>query len=187
LPRNAPDEPEASRGWWRDHATVLAVAGLLLTLIFNTIGVWAQFVQARRDTDQARETRLYTQIGVLTQLGNELRSTQRLIDGSKLLKLFCDPDYHGSDLSRAAEAVLREGLGVYDFMAWLFNNEYIPRDVLPNWAPRMIGAAQMGAVLTSKQELSADFPQLDAFYRDADRKLWPPDPCPQVPPGTDGP
>jgi hypothetical protein len=172
-------------------ATVVAVLGLLVTLIFNTVAVWGQLEQAEKDAEQARldarraeESRLYTQIGVLTQLATEARSSQRVIERSALPALRCRDKYHGSDMRPADEAALREALGVYDFMAWLFNDGYMPSDgALPIWAPRMIDAARMGEKLTSTKELRADFPQLERFYRRASRSLWPPRPCPERPPG----
>jgi hypothetical protein len=173
-------------------ATLVAVLGLLVTLIFNTIAVWGQLDQAQDDARQARieadradEARLYTQIGVLTQLADAARSTERVINDSRLPALRCDPNYQGaSDIKPADEAALREALGVYDFMAWLFNQGYMPsREALPIWAPRMIGAAQMGTILTSKEELRVDFPQLAGFYERADKRYYPPDPCPHLPSG----
>ena len=164
-------------------ATVVAVLGLLVTLIFNTVAVWRQLEQSRLEARRAEESRLYTQIGVLTQLASEARSSQRVIDRSALPELRCRRNYHGNDMLPADEAALREALGVYDFMAWLFNDGYMPADgVLPIWAPRMIDAARMGEKLTSATELRADFPQLERFYRNASRKLWPPRPCPERPP-----
>jgi hypothetical protein len=171
-------------------ATLVAVLGLLITLMFNTIGVWGQLDQARKDAEQARleaeraqESRLYTQIGVLTQLATAARSSQRVIDRSALGHLRCDPKYHGSDIGRSNEAALREALGVYDFMAWLFNQGYMPSDeTLTVWAPRMIDAAQMGETLTSAQELRTGFPQLARFYERAPQRLWPPGACPTPPP-----
>ena len=170
-------------------ATLVAVVGLLITLIFNTLGVWGQLEQAQTDARQAKEeakraaeSRLYTQIGVLTQLAGAARSSQRAIDRSRLAELRCDPKYHGSDIPRSDEAALREALGVYDFMAWLFNQNHLPSDeTLAIWAPRMIDAAKMGETLTSKEELRTAFPQLASFYRHADKRLWPPGACPQHP------
>jgi hypothetical protein len=187
--RPARERTPGRREWWRDVATLVGVLGLLITLIFNTVGVWGQLRQAEQDAEQAKidaeraeESRLYTQIGVLTQLATEARSSQRVIDRSRLPELRCTPGYNGSDMKRPEEAALREGLGVYDFMAWLFNSGYTPsEDVLQVWAPRMIDAARMGEVLTSRQELKTDFPQLAGFYAGADRDLFPPDPCPRNP------
>ena len=186
----APDPAPDRRKWWRDVATVVAVLGLLVTLIFNTVGVWAQLDQDREDAARAKveerraeEARLYTQIGVLTQLAGAARSSQRVIDRSRLPDLRCDPGYHGSDLRPKDAADLREALGVYDFMAWLFNEGYLPADkALPIWAPRLIDAAQMGETLRSAKELRSDFPQLAGFYAHADRSLWPPRACPKPPP-----
>jgi hypothetical protein len=190
----APDQAPDRRKWWRDVATVVAVLGLLLTLIFNTVGVWGQLDQAQEDAARAKEevrraeeARLYTQIGVLTQLAGAARSSQRVIDRSRLPALRCDPGYHGSDIRPRDEAELREALGVYDFMAWLFNERYLPSDeALSMWAPRLIDAAKMGERLTSAKELRTDFPQLADFYAHADRSLWPPEACPKAPPGARG-
>ncbi len=172
-------------------ATVVAVLGLLVTLVFNTVGVWGQLEQAEEDAKQAKleaeraeESRLYTQIGVLTQLARDARASQLVLDRSRLTELLCEPGYHGSDIPVAEEAALREALGVYDHMAWLFNAGYMPADEARSiWAPRVIGAAQMAEKLTSPSEVQVDFPQLAEFYRGADREDQPPAPCPQPPPG----
>jgi hypothetical protein len=176
-------------------ATLVAVLGLLITLIFNTVGVWGQLEQAEKDAKQAKleatrahESRLYTQIGVLTQLARDARASQRVIDETMALpNLRCRADYHGSDIGFRDEAILREALAVYDFMAWLFNDGYMPSQAtMPIWAPRMVGAAQLGEKLTSLPELRADFPQLAKFYAKVDKKYAPPSPCPRKPPDPGG-
>jgi hypothetical protein len=179
------------RRWWRDVATVVAIAGLLLTLLFNTIGVWRQLEQAQQDAEQARleavraaEARTYTQIGVLTQLSTEARASQRAVDSSDLVALHCRRDYRRSDISRREEVALRQALGVYDFMSWLSNAGHMPSDdALAAWEPRMIEAARMGRRLLSPAELSSGFPQLAVFYRRADKDRFPLA-CPQLPPGA---
>jgi hypothetical protein len=191
VPSPAGEGASTRRPWWREVPTLVAVLALLVTLLFNTFAACGQLEQAEKDAEQATleaeradESRLYTQIGVLTQLARDARASQLVIDRSPLPRLLCKRGYHGSDPSVAAEAALREALGVYDHMAWLFNDGYLPADeALSIWQPRMLGAAQMARRLTSASEVNVAFPQLAEFYRGATKKEVPPLPCPQAPPG----
>lgn len=154
--------------------------GLFVTLVFNTIAVRGQLEQSRRDAEQAAETRRYTQIGVLTQIAAEARASDRAIESGQLPALRCKEDYILSDLRVADEAALREVLGVYDYLAWLFNEGHVglAREV---WAPRMIDVSQLGAKLLSNEELAVNWPQLARFRAEADWHDWPRDRCPVAP------
>jgi hypothetical protein len=107
---------------------VLAVIRLLVTLIFNTVGVWAQWKQIKDNGRRDAESRLYTQIGVLTQLARDARSSERSIEFSNLPQLQCKESYTISDLTDEDYAAMAESFGVYDFMAWLFNEKLVVLD-----------------------------------------------------------
>lgn len=148
--------------------------------MFNTIAVRGQLEQSHRDADQAAETRRYTQIGVLTQLAAEARTSDRAIESGRLPALRCKEDFIVSDLGIADEAALREALGVYDYLAWLFNEGHVglARAV---WAPRMIDVAQLGTKLLSDREVKLNWPELARFRETADWQDWPVDRCPMAP------
>ena len=160
------------RPWWRQPATLVAVLGLLVTLVFNTVGVWAQFVQSRRDTTQAKESKAFTEIGVLTQLASEARMSERAINSGRILDLYCQARPSLSDLSVSDHAALRASLGVYDYMAWLFNEHRLDlASALALWGPRIVAADKLGAKLYHGGTMSTDWPQLTLFRRHADRSL----------------
>jgi hypothetical protein len=166
------------KAWWRDVATVLGVLGLLITLIFNTLGVWEQLAQSRRDAKQAAETRRHTQIGVLTQLASEARTSERVITSSRLPDLRCDSNYRVSDLTPADYAALDDALGVYDYMAWLFNARHLTqRSARQLWAPRIIDAAELGGKLLSPRDVKLNWPELWRFQSEAPREFRPPNRC----------
>ncbi len=170
--------------WWRDVATLVGVLGLLVTLVFNTIAVRGQLDQARRDADRAVETRRYTEIGVLTQLASEARASDRVIESGRLLDLRCDTDFTFSKLKRRDEAALRQALGVYDYMAWLFNEGDIALSTARRlWGPRVIDAADLGSKLLSKREVEDRWPELWRFAAHAEPSLRPAPRCAIAPPG----
>jgi hypothetical protein len=154
-----------------------------VTLVFNTIAVRGQLDQARRDADQAAETRRFTEIGVLTQLASEARASERVIESTKMADLRCDADATYSDLKPHDEAALRQALGVYDYMAWLFNEGDIALSSARQlWGPRVIDAADLGSKLLSKREVKDRWPELWRFALAAEDSLRPPARCALRPP-----
>ena len=92
--------------------TVLTILGLGITLVFNTLGV--------RDTaHQQTETKRATQLSLFTQLDQELngsvRSLQSLLGSYDVSK----------PLTRAQRNVLHRAEDDLNYMAWLFNNDYL--------------------------------------------------------------
>jgi hypothetical protein len=146
---------------------IIAVLGLVVTLLFNTVGVWAQYAQSRTDAKRALETRRFTEIGMLTQLSSEARASQRAISTSNLVRLSCQKNPNHSRFAASPDdAALEQALGVYDFMAWLFNSgELDMPSARAMWGPRLDEAARMARTLKSQQELDAEWPQLAAFAR----------------------
>lgn len=169
----APD----GRPWWREPPVALAGLSLLVTMLFNTVGVWAQFVQSRTDADRAVESRRYTQIGMLTQLSAEARASERVIVSSNLPSLRCKKNPNSSQLEPSDVASLHQALGVYDFMAWLFNTGQLDlASARLMWGPRLVDSAEMAGKLLSPEELQNLWPQLAKFQATA--KVRAPNYCP---------
>ena len=166
-----------AKPWWREPPVAVATLGLLVTLVFNTVGVWAQFVQSRVDANRAAESRRFTQIGMLTQLSAEARDSERIIVSSNLPALRCAKQPNASAPKASDVAALRQALGVYDFMAWLFNTSQLD---MPSarlmWGPRLIDAAEMASKILSPEELQNLWPQLAKFQATAHIRA--PDYCP---------
>lgn len=106
----------------RDIATLVAVAGLLVTMIFNTIGVWQQVDQAKRASDQAHQTRVDTQVQLVTQLNAFSADAEREVVAAGVDERRCEPDFQATPVQRAAVA---RAARYYDFLAWLFNQRQV--------------------------------------------------------------
>lgn len=175
----APDPPHVTdvRPWWREPPVAIAALSLIVALAFNTVGVWAQFVQSRTEARRAQESRRFTEIGMLTQLSAEARASERVIASSRLPRLRCLEHPNHSAYRDQDVAALEQALGVYDFMAWLFNTGQLDMPTARQiWGPRLVDAAQLGAKLRSVQELRTLWPQLAQFQ--ATSQITAPDFCP---------
>lgn len=107
------DAPPADRRpWWRTLTTVLAVAGLSVTLIFNALGVW----QGAQQDKQARKT---GQVGLLTDLNDKLIAAEADVNATGATTHRCEVPY---DIGTAAEAKLKAALSYYEYLAWLYNS-----------------------------------------------------------------
>jgi len=142
--------PRRTRRWWRETATVLGLAGLLVTLFFNTLA-------ARQSAGDDREQREAVQVGLITDLNARAIEAERLIDDSELPDVRCD-DAPLSGLSRHNEAVLRVALGHYDYLAWLFNTGTLTMDQAKRYLARR---------LTSGWSVAQDF-----YGREQARDEW---------------
>jgi hypothetical protein len=166
-----------AKPWWREPPVAVAALSLLVALLFNTVGVWAQFVQSRSDADRAAESRRFTQIGMLTQLSAEARASERIIVSSNLPVLRCAKRPNASRPKPSDTAALEQALGVYDFMAWLFNTGQLD---MPSarlmWGPRLIDSAEMARKILSQEALQNLWPQLAKF--EATTHMRAPDYCP---------
>ncbi|HEX6390587.1 MAG TPA: hypothetical protein VFZ89_14105, partial [Solirubrobacteraceae bacterium] len=96
--------------WWRETATLLGLAGLLVTLVFSTLAAR----QSARDDKQQREA---VQVGLITDLNARAIEAERSINDSRIPDATCE---HGT-LGRHDDATLRAALSDYDYLAWLFN------------------------------------------------------------------
>jgi hypothetical protein len=90
---------------------VLTLLGLGITLAFNTLGV--------RDTaHQQTETKRATQLALFTQLDQELNAAVRSVDSLGSLPL-------NKPLTRTQRDVLHRDYDDLNYMAWLFNHDYL--------------------------------------------------------------
>jgi hypothetical protein len=162
----AASEPPTGRRWWRD----VAVTGLLVTLIFNTVGVWLQ-------VEQSQETKEATQLGLLTQLNVTAKSSEAQINATDIPDRRCKRDQIGQ-LKDAQEAALVEALDFYDYLAWLFSREHVTLQGADEYlAPRMIDAFAVGRAFMPPKQLGRDFAYLKAFGDRVPAAWHPPDPC----------
>jgi len=160
-------------------ATLVAVAGLLVTMIFNTLAVREnarqselQADEAARSAEHARAARLDTQIGMLTSLSTFFQQTAPAVDraGNKL----CNPQLQ---LSAATRAELLRQVGGYDYLAWLFNQRtWTMESAKRYWGPGMMQAFQVAATQFRVDEVIETFPELARFVRNAPKDLKPPRP-----------
>ncbi|HEX6460690.1 MAG TPA: hypothetical protein VF032_17355 [Thermoleophilaceae bacterium] len=111
----APSQSTArsDRRWSRHkrHAigagTVLTILGIAITLVFNTLGV--------RDTaKQQTETKRATQLALFTQLDQELNASVRDLELTV-----------NGRLTSHQRNVLNRAYDNLNYMAWLFNHDYL--------------------------------------------------------------
>jgi len=116
---NSEEKPAAARRV--KVATLLTVFGLLVTLVFNTLGVW-------RGAKQDEAGRIAQQISLLTGLNQNLTSSEAEISQAGfepcgLLVEDDDPDPAGT--VNDAQPKLFVALDYYEYLAWLFNEEQL--------------------------------------------------------------
>jgi hypothetical protein len=165
-----PSEPEPKgRPWWRDVSTFVAVAGLLVALIFNTVGVW-------RSERETRKSRVAAEVSLLTQVGEGAnRAAQALVESGANDKRCLKAA--GLALNDAEEARLADALNYYDYLAWLFNHGQITLESAKQyWGPDMLDVYDLGRKFMGPH-LDALYAELAHFERTADQRR-PPDPCP---------
>jgi hypothetical protein len=89
--------------------TVLTVIGLAITLVFNTLGV-------RDSARQQKRTREATQLSLFTQLDQELNGAVAAVNSTRINAFHPTPQQR-AQLDRAYDDL--------NYMAWLFNNDYL--------------------------------------------------------------
>jgi hypothetical protein len=171
------------RRWWRDVATLAALGGLLLALIFNTISVRQgtkqaslQAEQARQAAEEARRTRLHTQIGMLTSLSAYLQEADLALAATPVERYRCDPTVPISERDRLR--VLAQ-VQSYDLLAWLFNRRLWELSAAETyWRIRMLKALAFAEAVWESPGVSEQFAELHRF-----RQALPgepePIPCPR--------
>jgi hypothetical protein len=158
------------RPWWRTPPTVIAVVGLLAGLAYNGVSVTQQL-------EQARETRLAAQIGLLTQLDAAAVDSEHAINASRAPEKRCDGTPYLS-LDHVERAALFKALGYYEYLAWLFNDDHLTMDsALDYWRQPMITAYDMGTEFYGRPVVEERFPQLGRFRRETAARQRPAKDC----------
>lgn len=156
------------RPWWRDVSTFVAVLGLLVALIFNTIGVW-------RSEREARKARVAAEVSLLTQVGTGANEAARALveSGANDKRCLKAP---GLALNDSEEARLFDALNYYDYLAWLFNHEQITLETAKQyWGPDMLDVYGLGRKFTGSH-VDVLYAELARFDRTTDVPR-PPDSC----------
>ena len=149
-------------------ATALAVIGLLVTLLFNTIGVW-------RSEDQARKSRIATEVSLLTQVGDAVNRAETSLTELGANDKACEQAPH---LTEKQEASLHSALTYYDYLAWLFNQGHVTQESAKRyWGVNMTYAYDLGRRLKSKGEVNDLYRELTRFRREAPSELIAPWEC----------
>jgi uncharacterized coiled-coil protein SlyX len=113
----------------RNISSATAIASLAVALFFNAL-------QVRDSAHQERQTRIATQLQLLTQLNGLVTETQTQVDpNSRELRLASSD---AGSVSRPTNAKFSIALKDMDYLAYLFNNGYVD---IPTaralWAQRM--------------------------------------------------
>jgi hypothetical protein len=169
------------RPWWADIATILAVAGLLVTMIFNTLAVRDgarqsefQAGEAATSARQARLARLDAQVGMLTSVSAFLQQTAARVSETRAPEKLCHPELRLS--KREVEALFTQ-VESYDYLAWLFNQRtWTMKSAEAYWAPDMLQAFNMAARERDSDALRKRFPELTRFLSATPEDLLPPQP-----------
>lgn len=132
---------------------MVAVAALLVTLVFNALGVW----EGAQDDKHARETE---QIRLLTDLNARLTDAEVKANAGGLPAKRCKEP----DVSAAQDADLRAALSYYEYLAWLYNaGELKDTNSRRVFAPRLIDGKDVAQRLVDPDLV--DFPELKRFAR----------------------
>jgi hypothetical protein len=144
--------------------TLIAVLGLVVTMVFNTVGVWQGVAQTKRD-------RVASELGLLTQLNGLARQAEGRLTGVR--ESVCS-----ARRPRPRDgAALIEAAQYYEYLAWLFNAGHVTMsDARRYWAPSMIQTYELFATI-GLTEARRRFPELNAFKLATPRDEWPPLPA----------
>jgi hypothetical protein len=152
-------------------ASIVAVSGLLVTLIFNTVGVW-------RAKEEAEGSRIATEVGLLTQVGAGMnRAEASLVEiGANDKSCKAVPPI----LKDPEEGALHSALSYYDYLAWLFNDEQVTlRSAKRYWGRNITEAYELAKALRgSREEVDQSYRELAKYARAASKEAKPRDLCP---------
>ena len=180
MPRD-PAGKGASEPWWRENATLVAVVGLVVTMIFNTIGVWLQVGQARVASKQAElaaqaasRARVDTQLGLVTQLNSLAADADRDVVAAGIQDTRCQVGHVWTPKERA---VVNRAAQYYDFLAWLFQQRAIVLDAARRYtAPAMLAMFELSRDVFGPTGVERTYPELMSFAI-ANASGPPDDPC----------
>lgn len=157
-----------TRPWWAEVATLVAIGGLLVTLVFNTLAVRQSAQQAElqadeaaRAAEQARLARLDAQVGMLTSVSSFLHETDASVAQTHAEDQLCRPELR---LSPKARAELLTQIASYDYLAWLFNRGTWTMEAAKSyWGPNMVQAFDVGTGEYDHEYMRRAFPELFKF------------------------
>jgi hypothetical protein len=162
----------ARRRSWEGVSVAIAVVGLRVALVFNTVGVWRQVEQDQLAVEQARQTRVFTQLGLLTQLGLTVTASERAAASANEHR--CDGGTLTNTLDPEDKAALWEALSNYEYLAWLFNHKHLTLSSARRfWAPYMLDAYNLGTTFVYYKHVQDEFPELTRFRRTTPHGLQP--------------
>jgi hypothetical protein len=168
-------EVPSSRRRWADLATLIALAGLIVTMVFNTIGVRRSVEQAEREAEQARIARHNAQVGMLTSLSSFLQRTEVALAQTRAADKRCRPQIQ---LSTRDRATILTQLQNYDYLAWLFNQPtWTMEQAKRYWGPNMLRAFDIANSVYSYPYVKREFEELEEFHKTGIEYLPPPRPC----------
>jgi hypothetical protein len=156
--------PHSSRTgqWWRDVATLIALAGLIVTMVFNTVGVRDTARQAKLQADAALNTRLDAEAGLLTSMSSYLQENDLQLARPEIEQARCDPLDH--PLSSREQLRVLATLSGFDYLAWLFNqNRWKLETAAGYWAPRMVYADDVAKNAFQYEEIEQRYVELNRF------------------------
>jgi len=155
---------------WREGVTLFGVLGLLVTLFFQTLGVW----EGAGDDRASREAQ---QVGLLTSLNSSATSAESDINDTVDLDKVCDENPGVTDdESRALNAAIE----YYEYLAWLFNSGRLDIEGARSYfAPRMIDGWKIARAFYPDPVFAKAHAELATFVRETkDEKDQPPKRCP---------
>jgi hypothetical protein len=153
----------SEKPWWRQVPTLVAVVGLLITLVFNTAGVWMQLGQSK----QAQQD---TALGLLTQLKGLAHEAERQM--ANVREALCK----GDPANPKDKVALVEAAQNYDYLAWLFNDRHIEMPSARRyWSASMITTYELVAIQDIEMAQKR-FTNLRQFKFATRKSAWPPEP-----------
>jgi hypothetical protein len=161
------DEVRRLRRW--DVATLVAIVGLLVTMVFNTMSARQSADQAKHSAEQARLGRIDSQAVMLTSLSSYLQRTNVALERLDADALRCNAVIEPSSKQRAA--ILTQ-LAAYDYLAWLFNQETWTMNAAKRyWGPSILRAHEIATGVFEVSDVQREFRELDHFRRVTSRQL----------------
>ena len=154
-------------------STTLALLGLLITLVFNAIGVRQQVEQAKLANLQASETRRAAELEVLTQLNAAAAASDAAVNATDAWDNICDK-FTIQSLSDEDEARIIAALDQYDYLAFLLNGGFITmRDAGTYWRRDMVEVYELAKAFIDPGWLQGHHEHLRRFYERAPASLRP--------------
>jgi hypothetical protein len=169
---------DAKQASWREAATILGLTGLLVTMVFNTVGVCQQVDQADRARQEATQTRIDTQIGLVTQLNALSAEAERDVVAAGVDLDRCRIDWKPTPQQRAAVA---RAARYYDYLAWLFNQRQVALSSAREYAAKgMLDMYELAVVAFTLPGTKTTYPELRRFKLELSATRLR-DPCAGVP------